>query len=100
MAVATRIVAFSKQSRILLVGKRRDVQSMSRAKARLHSEEHVPVSPRFGEKICALVQAHSMNRNGSRHPLANVSSQAFGRNRTILQSRNFVEMTMIELFSE
>src|SRR5260370_36289574 len=66
--------------------------------ADLHSEEHALIAPGFGEKICAFVQAHSVNRNRYRHPFPNVSRQTFGSNRPFLQSRNFfVEMTMVEL---
>src|SRR5260370_12383137 len=66
--------------------------------ADLHSEEHALIAPGFGEKICAFVHAHSVNRNRCRHPFSNVSRQTFGSNRPILQSRNFfVEMTIAKL---
>src|SRR3984893_13844494 len=95
MAVTARVVAFPKQGRVLFVGKRWDMQSMSGAETHLHSEKHARASPGFSEEICAFVQTDSMNWNRCHHPFANVSSQAFGGNRPILQSGTvFVEMAM------
>jgi len=74
---------------------------MGSAKTHLRSEKYVPVSPSFSEEIRAFVQTDSMNWNGCRHPFPNVSRQAFGSNRPILQPGNvFIEMTMIELLAE
>jgi len=63
MAVTARVIAFPKQRRVLLIGKRSNVQTMSSAEAHLHSDKHAPASPGFGEKICAFVQTDSMNWN-------------------------------------
>src|SRR5258708_16474142 len=79
VAVTARVIAFAKKRGVLVIGKRRNVQSMRGAEARLHSEKNILVRPDLGEKILALVQTDAMDRQDTREPFPAIQRRKFRR---------------------
>lgn len=99
MAVSARIVALAKQRGVFFVGKRRDVQSMRGAEARLHSKKDILIVPGFRKEIFPLVQADSMNRKRRRDSFSYVTGQALRSDRSIFQAGDvFIQISVIQFF--
>src|SRR6266516_1189851 len=97
MAMTKRIAALSVEFCVLGIGKSGGMQSMRSIERHLHPKKNSLVVPYFRKKIVSLVQANTMQRHQRIHTFVNISRQALGRYRTILQSSDLsIEISMIE----
>src|SRR6266487_1084597 len=97
MAMTQRIVALAVELCVFGIGKSSSAQTVCRIKYHPRPKEDGSVLPHLGKKICALVQAYTIQRSHRARPSKYVIAQTLRCDRTIGQTCNvFIEIAVVE----